>query len=189
MLNGLVLAGGKSIRMGNNKALLEYYNIPQYVYAANLLQQHCTNVYISSNVPLANTDYMQFADDDSFANAGPLSGLLTAFNYYKSAFLVLAIDYPLIDNKYLTTIATLSKQQCKTVVAYNSSTNYFEPWIACYTVDFLQQLTTAFFNNNTLALQQYLQLQHVIKSTPSNLQVLQSIDTPEQMQKILNNEK
>ncbi len=189
MLNGLVLAGGNSIRMGSNKALLVYYNMPQYLHAANLLQQHCNSVYISTNVPLANTDFVQLPDNETFANAGPLSGLLTAYNNYKSAYLVLAVDYPLIDNNYIIALATLSKEQNKSVVAYNNNTSFFEPWIACYTADFLHQLTTVFLSNNKLALQQYLQLQQVIKYIPSKLQVLQSIDTPEQMQNILNSEK
>ena len=36
-MNGLVLSGGQSSRMGTDKALIDYHGIPQYAYVYDLL--------------------------------------------------------------------------------------------------------------------------------------------------------
>ncbi len=46
-MNGIILAGGQSSRMGQPKSLLEYHGKPQYQYAAELLNSFCAQVFIS----------------------------------------------------------------------------------------------------------------------------------------------
>ena len=47
VLNGLVLAGGKSIRMGFDKANIKWHAKEQQYYIADLLKEVCENVFIS----------------------------------------------------------------------------------------------------------------------------------------------
>ena len=47
ILNGLVLAGGKSTRMGKDKGQISYHGIPQSTYLYNLLKDICDNTFLS----------------------------------------------------------------------------------------------------------------------------------------------
>ena len=47
-MNGLVLSGGQSSRMGRDKALIDYHGLPQYAYVYDLLLGFCDKVFISS---------------------------------------------------------------------------------------------------------------------------------------------
>ncbi|MBE7170671.1 MAG: NTP transferase domain-containing protein [Williamsia sp.] len=98
-LNGLVLAGGKSIRMGTDKALLDWHGIEQRYYMAGLLQRLCNTVFIS-----CRSDQQSGIDPhypvlaDSKPGLGPMSGILTAFGHDpQCAWLVTACDLPLLD--------------------------------------------------------------------------------------------
>lgn len=102
-LYGLVLSGGKSTRMGNDKGLIAYHGVPQREYLYQLLSKICEETYISlreeqeAQVPFG---YATLTDKDKFK--GPFNGILSAHNRYPEvAWLVLACDLPLIDLKAL----------------------------------------------------------------------------------------
>ena len=46
-MNGLVIAGGKSTRMQQDKAMIQYHGMPQYQYVYNILQPFCSETFIS----------------------------------------------------------------------------------------------------------------------------------------------
>lgn len=102
-LYGLVLSGGKSTRMGEDKGLITYHGIPQRDYLYQLLNNICDETFMSIR-PEQEDD---FADDvnvvlDENIYRGPYNGLLSAHNAEPNiAWLVLACDLPLIDNKAL----------------------------------------------------------------------------------------
>jgi len=98
-LYGLVLAGGKSTRMGTDKSLIEYHGVPQREHLYNLLGQVCERTFISlreeqeAKTPFG---FATIADDDRFR--GPFNGMLSAYNRHPEvAWLVLACDLPLMD--------------------------------------------------------------------------------------------
>ena len=102
-LFGLVLSGGKSTRMGNDKGLIAYHGVPQREYLYQLLSEVCEETYISlrgeqeAQVPFG---YATLTDENKFK--GPFNGILTAHNRYPEvAWLVLACDLPLINLKAL----------------------------------------------------------------------------------------
>lgn len=103
---GLVLAGGKSMRMGEDKGLIQWHGIPQRNYTAQLLEQFCNEVFISCReeqvAEIGNTIQ---TITDSVDGKGPMVGILSAFEKYPDvAWLVIACDLPLID---VHTISTL----------------------------------------------------------------------------------
>ena len=53
-LNGLVLAGGKSLRMGYDKSSIEWHGKEQRYYMADLLKQYCDEVFISCRADQQN---------------------------------------------------------------------------------------------------------------------------------------
>ena len=96
---GLVLAGGKSRRMGKDKGLIPYHGMPQRDYLYHLLSRVCDRTFLSirpeqqSEIP---DDMEVIVDENQYK--GPYNGLLSAHKKFsKVAWLVLACDLPLID--------------------------------------------------------------------------------------------
>ncbi|MBN9338036.1 MAG: NTP transferase domain-containing protein [Chryseobacterium sp.] len=102
-LNGLVLAGGKSQRMGNPKDKINWHGKEQRYYAADLLAPFCNEVFISCRQDqLENFDPNYNVLTDTFLNMGPFGGILSALRSQRDkAWLVVACDLPLLDKKSL----------------------------------------------------------------------------------------
>lgn len=102
-LNGLVLAGGKSQRMGSPKDKMNWHGKEQRYYAADLLAPFCDQVFISCRQDqLENFDPNYNALTDTFLNMGPFGGILSALRSQRdAAWLVVACDLPLLDEKSL----------------------------------------------------------------------------------------
>ena len=80
-LYGLVLAGGKSSRMGRDKSLIVYHDKTQRDSVFEMLTTLCSSVYISSNKDQMS-DKDSLVDEPEFENIGPLAGLLTAMKTF-----------------------------------------------------------------------------------------------------------
>ncbi|MCX2719602.1 NTP transferase domain-containing protein [Lentiprolixibacter aurantiacus] len=101
-LYGLVLAGGKSTRMGQDKSLLEYHGIPQADYLYSLLEKICNKTFMSLRADQQNGNKGVNAILDEDRYRGPFNGILSAHNSHpEAAWLVLACDLPLIDEASL----------------------------------------------------------------------------------------
>lgn len=103
-LFGLVLAGGKSRRMGFDKALLQRGGQSQLGYLASLLERCTDRVFVSAR-PDQQDDperarYATIAD--RYEGIGPIAGILSAMDAYPDAdWLVVACDLPNIDPQTL----------------------------------------------------------------------------------------
>lgn len=102
-LNGLVLAGGKSTRMGHDKSVINWHGKEQKYYLADILKQHCDEVFISCREDqVRDIDGSYKTITDKFTDAGPSTGILSALSQDKhAAWLVIACDLPLIDEQTL----------------------------------------------------------------------------------------
>jgi len=104
-LRGLVLAGGQSQRMGQDKGRLSYHQgQEQRAYAAALLAPFCEDVFVScradqvAELQAANLQPLP----DQFLDLGPMSGLLSAFRHDPdAAWLVVACDLPFLSETTL----------------------------------------------------------------------------------------
>jgi len=122
-LYGLVLAGGRSTRMGADKAALAYAGRAQLERAMALLTPHVARAYVSVRAdqtedPL-RARFAQIAD--THANLGPVAGLLAAqARHPDAAWLVLACDLPRLDE---ATVAHLLRARApgRAATAYRSS--------------------------------------------------------------------
>lgn len=97
---GLVLAGGASKRMGEDKALLKYHGVTQAERVYNLLNQFLPQVYVSSRKDQLKASTASGLPQlfDKFENLGPYSGILTAMEEHRNvAWLVVACDLPYLD--------------------------------------------------------------------------------------------
>ncbi len=101
-VTGIILAGGKSTRMGKDKALLEIEGDPFIKRIADVLAGVFKDVMIISN---HGTRYA-FLDlpvcSDIFENCGPLGGIQAGLTYAKTpAILVVSCDLPLINARLI----------------------------------------------------------------------------------------
>lgn len=98
LLFGLILAGGKSMRMGFDKGSIDYHGKPQYDYLFDLLGKYCSRVFTSckkTNVIPERRNPIP----DQFQIDSPLNGVLSAFQFNKNvAWLTVPVDMPMIDD-------------------------------------------------------------------------------------------
>lgn len=132
---GLVLAGGRSRRMGRDKALLRQNGESQLGCAVRLLQQQLQQVFVSARVEQsAEPERARFPQIvDRYADLGPLAGILSAMDTEpQAAWLVVACDLPNLDTE---TIRQLLDERSPTqpFTAYRSSFDGMpEPLCAIY---------------------------------------------------------
>jgi molybdopterin-guanine dinucleotide biosynthesis protein A len=99
-LYGLVLAGGKSRRMGQDKALLLREGQSQLSYIATLLERVARRVFVSARGDQQDDpERGRFATIvDRYEDMGPVAGILSAMDEHPDAdWLVVACDLPNID--------------------------------------------------------------------------------------------
>jgi len=98
-MQGLVLAGGQSSRMGQDKGMIKWHGKAQRYHVADLLQEFCPAVYISCRQEQQagiDAGYRPLPDHQN--DLGPISGLMAAFQQKPDcAWLVVACDLPLIN--------------------------------------------------------------------------------------------
>ena len=97
---GLILTGGKSRRMGQDKALLDHAGQSQLAYVAGVLAACVNEVFISTRADQADdkerAQYQQIVD--RYDDLGPVAGILSALEERPEVdWLVLACDLPNID--------------------------------------------------------------------------------------------
>ena len=140
-LYGLVLAGGKSNRMGRDKGLITYHELPQREHLYRLLQPLCNRVFLSVRTEQvadldSETDYI--VDEDLYR--GPFNGLLSAHRRYPEvAWLVLACDLPLMETTGLQRLIA-ARDPSKVATAYATKQSGLpEPLAAIWESRGLQQ--------------------------------------------------
>lgn len=106
-LYGLVLTGGRSVRMRVDKASLIYHGKPQAEHCLDLLSAHCEKSFLSCRQDQSGlAGFSGFPQvHDTFLDMGPLGGILSALRAHRNAaFLVVACDLPFLD---VATLAAL----------------------------------------------------------------------------------
>ena len=101
---GLLLAGGRSRRMGRDKALLERDGRSQLERMHELLGRHVERVFVSTRPDQVNEPERSRFDQvvDRYDDLGPLAGILSAMDEYPDVdWLVVACDLPNVDDETL----------------------------------------------------------------------------------------
>ena len=133
-ISGLVLAGGKSQRMGANKAFLDYHNMPQVTYACKQLLEAGIAPAISCRQDQAETFTDEFAlIHDTFSGLGPFGAILSAFRYDpNAAWLVIACDQPLLSSDYIKYLINHRNPSKIATSFHNPETKFPEPLITIW---------------------------------------------------------
>ena len=103
---GVVLAGGQSSRMGQDKALLPFKGETLLHHQVQLLRHVCSRVVVSG-------EYVGFdCVKDSETKCGPISGIYSvAKQFPNTALLVVPVDMPQLIEEHLAMLIT-PKQSC-----------------------------------------------------------------------------
>jgi molybdenum cofactor guanylyltransferase len=184
-LNGLVLAGGRSTRMGEDKALLQWHGKEQVYYLADLLSQFCNEVFISCRAEQTNCiDKKYKIITDEFENTGPLAAIISAFHTNENcAWLVVACDLPLLDAK---TIDYLIQQRDEAVIATTFQSpfdNLPEPLITIWEANALPLLEIA-LSEKRFSPQRVLMNSKTKMIHAADANTLLNVNTPEEREKI-----
>lgn len=150
----LILAGGKSTRMGTPKHLLRLPDrTPLYQHQINILREIYpapVTIYISLakestldafllNPPDEGLEIIfDEESNDTAQSGGPSQGLLSAFASDPTAtWLVLAVDYPLMDTRG---IAQLRDAYEPPVTCFRNGEGFCEPLVGIWSPDALRVL-------------------------------------------------
>ena len=133
-LLGLVLAGGKSLRMGSDKGALDYHGKPQREYEADLLSGLCDEVYLSFNEKQEDANSSQYSSiKDTFTGLGPYGAILSAFRERpNNAWLTIACDLPLLNQTSLEMLVQQRNPSKLATCYHNPDTQFPEPLITIW---------------------------------------------------------
>ena len=130
---GVVLAGGLSSRMGENKASLMRNNTSMLDYSKQLLTRlDIKNIVISGN---------DYDIPDLFPNLGPMSGIYSVIKSYRpKALLILPVDLPLMNTESLAQLKQIGELSHKAVYFEDNFLPLYLPVTAHVEQFFDQQL-------------------------------------------------
>ncbi len=182
VLNALILAGGKSTRMGENKATMWYQDTIQIERLTTILQSKVESVFVSCRQDQdIKTDLPKLYD--RVQGAGPLGAITNTFRSFPNqAWLVVACDLPLLDSEVLDQLISSRSVKHTATAFLNEETGFAEPLITIWEPkSYLRMLQfealgftcprKVLINSNT----------HLIK--PKDSAKLMNVNTPEEYQK------
>ena len=131
VLEGLILMGGKSSRMGTDKSALDYHGQSQRDYLKALLEGQQIKTYFSKRSDQALDE--ENTIDDSFIGLGPSGALCSAFRAFpNTAFFVLAADLPFVDEQLVQKLI-VERDASKAITAVIGKGQQFgEPLVAIW---------------------------------------------------------
>lgn len=132
---GLVLAGGESRRMGQDKALLVRHGQSQLAYLTELLGQVTERVFVSTRSAQQHDEERSRYDQiiDRYENIGPMAGILSALEEHPGVdWLVVACDLPNIDESTLRLLLEQRSEELPFTAFRSSHDGLPEPLCAVY---------------------------------------------------------
>lgn len=186
VLNGLVLTGGKSRRMGKPKDKINWHGKEQRYHVADLLAPFCDKVYISCRQEqLLDMDPDYLFLSDALSDIGPLAGVLSAFKTDPdTAWIVVACDLPFIDIESLEFLVKYRNAD-KIATTYNNPSDLLpEPLITIWEPKSYPILSGCLVNGNT-SLRKILINNDTFMIQPLKPDTLLNVNTPEDLLKVL----
>lgn len=182
-ITGIILAGGKSSRMGSDKGMLELYGKKFIEHIISAVKPNVDRIIIIAN----NTNYNGFSHsvfNDLVKEKGPLGGIYTGLLKSETEKnLIVSCDIPFINSALINYIINNSKGADVAVPVFNGHT---EPLCAVYTKKMTAGIHKLILINE---LKMHKVLQHFITREIFitedqefyNDKLLENINTPEQL--------
>lgn len=184
---GIVLCGGKSSRMKQDKSMLIYHSKPQRYHVYDLLSKYCDRVFISvsDERQVVESDGYSYLIDDK-KDIGPVAGLIRACKANpKTDVILVGCDYPYLNAEMPKKLIQSNDESFLASAFFNSTENCYEPLLAIYKSECLPFLNYETGNNQN-SLQKFLKTVNAHKVYPSLNQQIKSVDTVEEFKNVLN---
>lgn len=134
VIKGLVLAGGRSLRMERDKGTIDYHGKDQRMHMYGLLNELTSEAYLS-----VRPDQLYEVGEnvnsviDTFMGLGPYGAILSAFRQDpNAAWLVTACDQPFLDKSTLEKLIEARNPSKMATAFYNPETDFPEPLITLW---------------------------------------------------------
>lgn len=145
-LAGIVLAGGKSSRLGHDKTRIVFSGVSLLSRAVDLLKRHCDGVHVVGRLPEDHgLNVPSFLD--TVPGCGPAGGVATALRRLGRSCLVLSCDLPLMDDQTLRSLKAGWREKPDTALMttfQQADTGYIEALVSVYEPGALPLLERAF---------------------------------------------
>jgi molybdopterin-guanine dinucleotide biosynthesis protein MobB len=150
-IKGLILTGGKSERMKEDKGALSYHGeLSQIDYSKSLLSGVCDEVFVSCRESQKDLDFLKKQNllFDSFPSVGPATGILSAqFLDPNCAWIVLACDLPYLDKLTIVDLVNNRNPFKNATCFLNPKRKWPEPLCTIYEPKSYQKLMQYFSIN------------------------------------------
>lgn len=181
-ITGVVLAGGKSQRMGQNKAYLQRFDQSMLDFTVALLTATgIDRVVINTNQPHP-LHYQRIAD--IHPECGPLAGIHAAMHTYigqTDALLCMPIDMPCMQVQWLQNLLNQGKRTRRFVHVANHPLPLFVPCTDSIFMDLTERVTSA----QGLSVQQFVQAHGADVITLDVDDAWTNTNTPDQWERAL----
>jgi len=158
MISGFILAGGKSSRLGTDKALLTLNDQTLLQRIISIVDPFCLKVYVSGQKHEYTSASVELVPD-MVSDCGPIAGLLSSLSTSTTDWnLIVSVDVPLI-NEDLIAHLIANANDCDCVIPIHN--DRIEPLIAMYhrsALPIIQELISS---------KQY-KLQHLVSKLNTN---------------------
>ncbi len=144
-LCAVVLAGGKSTRMGQDKTRVRVNGRTLVQHMVDLAGIFCSKIYVVGQNPELEPRVGWMLDE--IPGIGPMGGIITALNRLNSPCLVLACDLPCLEERLLSRLLMHREKKdtlhCLTTFC-QEHTAYIETLVAVYETDSLDLLLASY---------------------------------------------
>ncbi|MFI5174803.1 MAG: molybdenum cofactor guanylyltransferase [Terriglobia bacterium] len=190
-ISGFVLAGGKSSRMGEDKALIEIDGQTLGARAVGLLKLVCEdNALIGPRDRFANLGLDIEIIEDAVEPCGPLGGILTGLRHSKHEYaLFLACDLPFMTERFLHYLAGSAMAEKPDVVVPVDGSGEYEPLCAVYSRTCLPAIESSLAAQQFKVSSFYDSVQKLrvigtgeIRHFSPDFRIFTNVNTPEELQ-------
>ncbi len=145
-MTAVILAGGKSSRMGSNKAFLKLKDKTFIERQIELLREIFDEILISANTP-SEYEYLNLpVFKDIYPEKGPLGGIYTSLiNSSSTSTFMLACDMPFVESGLIKYLKELTKEYD---VVVPKSERGLEPLHAFYSKNCIEPIKRELDSNN-----------------------------------------
>jgi molybdopterin-guanine dinucleotide biosynthesis protein A len=180
-VTGIILAGGKSSRMGFDKGMADFNGRSMVTWVIDTLQVVCTHIIIISNAEA----YQQLGFPvyaDIHKGSGPLGGIQTGLTYSTTEYnLIMACDMPYVKPELLVQLLAFADTY-KIVVPYVDG--QFEPLCGFYhkhTLPKMEELLQQNIRKMQQVIRQFPYKEIKIEGSNPASQMFANINTPKEL--------
>jgi molybdopterin-guanine dinucleotide biosynthesis protein A len=131
---GIILAGGKSLRMGRDKGLTEFKDRPMIQHVIDHIEPICDQILISANRDEYNKFGYQVVRDE-IKDIGPAGGIISCLPHAKhTKCIIISCDLPYASKIFIEQLLSVSEKYEITIPRMD---NYLQPLCAIYSKDIL----------------------------------------------------